>query len=147
MSNIFSFCYSHIKRISQAKNVEKQSDPKRFLTSADLNGCVKHLPVQMARLEVLRNSNLPLVTVRQQLLLVVQQLLVSLRRELKVWTHDDRIHGACLLAETAVDALGHVDIVPSRSAAAVSTRLSIDCDGLDVRVKLNTNISRTGLSQ
>ena len=42
----------------------------------------------------------------------------------------DGVHGTGLLAEAAVDALGHVDVVARGSAAAVSARLRLDGDGL-----------------
>jgi hypothetical protein len=31
--------------------------------------------------------------------------------ELKVWSLDNGVHGTSLLAEAAVDALGHVDVI------------------------------------
>ena len=43
---------------------------------------------------------------------------------------DDGIHGAGLLAEAAVDALGHVDVIARGPAAAVGPRLGLDGDGL-----------------
>lgn len=42
----------------------------------------------------------------------------------------DGIHGAGLLAEAAVDALGHVDVVTRGAAAAVGAGLSLDGDRL-----------------
>ena len=42
----------------------------------------------------------------------------------------DGIHGAGLLAEAAVDALSHVDVVARGPAAAIGPRLSLDGDGL-----------------
>ncbi|KAJ8552493.1 hypothetical protein ON010_g10051 [Phytophthora cinnamomi] len=73
--------------------------------------------------EVLGNLELPLVTVGQQLGLVVQQLLVALGGELEVRALDDGVHGARLLAEAAVDALGHVDVVARSTARAISAGL------------------------
>lgn len=43
---------------------------------------------------------------------------------------DDGVHGAGLLAEAAIDALGHVDVVAGGPAAAVSPRLGLNGDGL-----------------
>lgn len=112
-------------------------------------------PVQVISLDVGCNLSLPLVAVVEQLLLVVQQLLVRLRRELKVGTlrgwetfnkrtvggprgrrvplsahlHDG-IHRAGLLAEATVDALGHVDVVARGAAAAVRPGLGLNGDGL-----------------
>lgn len=116
-------------------------------------------PVQVVGLDVGGDLGLPLVPIVQQLLLVVQQLLVCLRGELKVGAlrvgdagaamsgasqeplpqppphpgcaHlDNGVHRAGLLAEAAVDALGHVDVVAGGPAAAVGPRLSLDGDGL-----------------
>lgn len=116
--------------------------------------------VQVVRLDVGGNLGLPLVPVAEQLLLVVQQLLVRLGGELEVgalWAGagvgavasgpsagplpqplpnprpahlDDGVHRASLLAEAAVDALRHVDVVAGGPAAAISPRLSLDGDGL-----------------
>lgn len=46
-------------------------------------------------------------------------------------THlDNGIHRAGLLAETTVDALGHVNVIAGGPAAAISPWLSLDGDGL-----------------
>lgn len=63
-----------------------------------------------------RQFGFPLVPVSQELLLVVQQLLPRLRGVLRVGRLDDGIYGAGFLAETAVYALGHVDVVTCRSS-------------------------------
>merc|ERR1712137_1421928 len=77
-----------------------------------------------------RNFWLPLISVGQQLLLVVEQLLTCRGGVLSVGTLNNSIDGARLLAETAVDALGHIDIVASGPPAAVHTLLSLDSDSL-----------------
>src|SRR5690606_37665886 len=41
----------------------------------------------------------------------------------------DRIHRARLLAEAAIDAFGHVDVVARGAAAAVLARFALDRDG------------------
>lgn len=51
----------------------------------------------MVGADVGRDLALPLVPVGEQLLLVVEQLLVRLRRELEVGPLHDRVHGARLL--------------------------------------------------
>jgi hypothetical protein len=56
---------------------------------------------------------------------IVLRLLESSRHTLY-----NRVNWAALLAETAVDALGHIDIVASGPPAAVHTLLGLDCDGL-----------------
>jgi len=65
-------------------------------------------PVWPISRNVLLQLLLPLVAVRKQLLLVVKELLVCLRRVLVVWALDDGVNWASLLAHAAVDALGHV---------------------------------------
>ena len=86
--------------------------------------------VQTLRSQVLADLALPFISIREEFFLVVQQLLVRVRRVLKVGTLDDGIHGARLLAEPAVDALCHVDVVPSGTPAAVLALLRLDGDGL-----------------
>src|SRR5439155_22595498 len=71
---------------------------------------------------------LPAITVRQQLLLVKEQFLVRLGRELEIRPLDDRIDRTGLLAIAAIDALRHVDVVARRAAAAVLARLGLDRD-------------------
>src|SRR5262249_56222922 len=68
---------------------------------------------------------LPAVAVRQQLLLVVEELLAGLGGELEVRSLDDRVDRAGLLAEAAIDALGHVDVVARRGPAAVPPPLAL----------------------
>ena len=74
--------------------------------------------------------SLPLVTIVQQLLLVIQQLLVGLRGELKVGSLHDGVHGAGLLAEPAVDTLGHVDVVSGGSPCAIAPLLGLNSNSL-----------------
>ena len=80
--------------------------------------------------KVLGNLLLPLVTVGQQLLLIVQELLVRFGGELKVGSLHDGIDGTGLLAVSAVDALGHVDVVPGGPTGPILSLLGIDGDGL-----------------
>eukprot|EP00235_Prasinoderma_singulare_P009573 CAMPEP_0119166340 /NCGR_PEP_ID=MMETSP1315-20130426/5788_1 /TAXON_ID=676789 /ORGANISM="Prasinoderma singularis, Strain RCC927" /LENGTH=207 /DNA_ID=CAMNT_0007159715 /DNA_START=158 /DNA_END=781 /DNA_ORIENTATION=- len=87
-------------------------------------------PVDRLLLQVVGNLRLPPVAVGQQLLLVVQQLLVRLCRKLGVGALDNGVHGARLLAEPAIDALGHVDVVARGATATVLPLLGLDCDGL-----------------
>ena len=60
--------------------------------------------IEIIGFDVGGDLGLPLVAVVQQLLLVVEKLLVGLRRELKVRTLDDGIDRAGLLTKAAVDA-------------------------------------------
>lgn len=43
---------------------------------------------------------------------------------------DDGVNWTGLLAVSAVDALGHVDVVASGPSGAVGTRLALNCDGV-----------------
>jgi hypothetical protein len=56
--------------------------------------------------------------------------LVRLCRVLKVGALYNCIHGAGLLAEAAVDALGHVNVVARGAPAPILTLLRLDGDGL-----------------
>ena len=80
--------------------------------------------------QIMRDLALPAVPVREQLVLVVEQLLTGFRGEFKVRPLDDGIDRTGFLAETAIDAFRHVDVVAGRPAAAVVTRLGLDGDGL-----------------
>src|SRR5262249_6826648 len=52
-----------------------------------------------------------------------------LGRELEVRPLDDGVDGAGLLAQAAIDALGHVDVVTRGATTAVLPRLGLDGDG------------------
>src|ERR1700730_18338055 len=69
--------------------------------------------------EVLRDRALPPVAVREQPLLVVVKLLARFGREFEVRPLDDGIDRAGLLAQAAVDAFDHVDVVARGAARAV----------------------------
>lgn len=72
---------------------------------------------------------LPLVTVLDQLLLVVEKLLVKECRVFKVRAFDNSIDGASFLAESTEYALGHVDVVLGGAARAIRPRLRLNRDG------------------
>jgi len=80
--------------------------------------------------KVLGNLLLPLVAIGQQLLLIVQELLMCFGGELKVGPFHDGIDGTGLLTVSAVNALGHVDVVPGGPTGPVLSLLGIDGDGL-----------------
>ena len=63
-------------------------------------------------------------------MLVVEQLLARLDGEFGVGPLHDGVHRAGLLAQAAVDAFDHVDVVAGRAAAAVGARFGLDGDGL-----------------
>src|SRR5205807_6954173 len=73
----------------------------------------------------------PAVAVREQTLFVVIELLAGFGRELEVRAFDNGIHRTSLLAETAIDAFDHVDIVARGAARAViAARAGLDGDRL-----------------
>src|SRR5689334_12516145 len=88
-------------------------------------------PVRRVERDVLRDLALPAVAVGQELFLVVVELLARLGGEFEVRTLDDGVDRAGLLAEPAIDALHHVDVV-ARGAprAVVPPRACLDGDGL-----------------
>ena len=88
------------------------------------------LSVQVVSFNVSSNLSLPLVSIIQQLLLVVEQLLVGLGGKLEVGTLHDGVNRAGLLAEAAVDALGHVDVVSGGSPGTVAPLLCLNSDCL-----------------
>src|SRR5438552_16391579 len=83
-------------------------------------------PVGRVERQILGDLGLPPVAVRQELLLVVEQLLMRLGGKLEVRPFDDRIDRAGLLAIAAIDALGHIDVVAGRTPAAILPRLGLD---------------------
>jgi len=66
---------------------------------------------------------LPLVTVLDELLLIVKELLVKESRVLVVGTFNDSVHGASLLTESAKDALGHVNVVLGSTTRSIRSGL------------------------
>jgi len=93
--------------------------------------CVRAcLSVEVISLYVGGYLGLPLVSVVEQLLLVVEQLFVRLCGKLKVGALYDSVHRTGLLTETTVDTFGHVDVIASCPPAAVRSRLRFNGDGL-----------------
>src|SRR5579871_31358 len=80
--------------------------------------------------QVGRDLRFPAVAVREQPFLVVEQLLPGLGGELEIRAFDDGVHRAGFLAQPAIDAFGHVDVVARCAPAAVLARLHLDGDGL-----------------
>src|SRR5205814_9173737 len=78
--------------------------------------------------ELLGNLGLPAVAIREQLFLVVEELLARLGGEFEIRTLDDRIDRACLLAIAAIDAFGHIDVVAGGAPTAILARLGLDGD-------------------
>ena len=81
-------------------------------------------------LDVAGQLRLPTVAIRQQLLLVVEQLFMIDNCSLIVGSLNDGVYRAGLLAETTVNALGHVDVISRGPSRAVRARLTLDCDGV-----------------
>mmetsp|Transcript_21823 Transcript_21823/g.51769 ORF Transcript_21823/g.51769 Transcript_21823/m.51769 type:complete len:249 (+) Transcript_21823:122-868(+) len=88
------------------------------------------LAVKKLAHQIFGNLFLPFVSVGKELFLVVQEFLVGFGCEFVVWTLHNGIDGTRLLAESAVDALGHIDIVTSGSTSTVFTGFGLDSDGL-----------------
>src|SRR5206468_9454006 len=86
----------------------------------------RRLPIRRIGGKVGGDRLLPLVAVGEQFGLVVEQFLARFGREFEVRSLDDRIHRACLLAQPAIDAFDHVDVVAGGAAAAVLARLGLD---------------------
>src|SRR6478736_4164177 len=108
--------------------------PRYGLTSYPKRGSHLSAPASsIGRVErdVPRDCPLPAVAVREQAFLVVIELLGCLGRELDVWSQDDGVNRAGLLAEATVDAFHHIDVEaggPPR--AVVAPRPRLDGDGL-----------------
>lgn len=88
------------------------------------------LSIQVVGLDVRRDLRLPLVSVIEELLFVVEQLFVRFGRELKVGALYDGVYRTRLLAESTVNTFGHVNVVASGSPAAVGSSLRFNGDGL-----------------
>ena len=71
---------------------------------------------------------LPLVTILNELLLVVEKLLVEEGGVFKVGSLHDGINGARLLTEATKDALGHVNVVLGGTATAIWSGFRLDDD-------------------
>src|SRR5437763_1829947 len=81
--------------------------------------------------DIARDLALPAVAVREQPLLVVVQFLARLGGEFEVRPLDDGVDGAGFLAQPAIDALHHVDVVARGAARAViAARTCLDGDRL-----------------
>src|SRR5680860_511128 len=93
--------------------------------------CLTGSPIGRIERDVPRNRPLPAVAIREQAFLVVVELLGCLGRELEVWSQDDGVDRAGLLAKAAVDAFHHVDVEAGRPPrAVVASWPRLDGDGL-----------------
>lgn len=72
---------------------------------------------------------LPSVTVGQEFLLVVEQFLMGHGSVFKVGSFDNRVNGTSSLAESAINAFGHVNIVLGGSSGSIGPGLALNSDG------------------
>src|SRR5579863_9664411 len=88
-------------------------------------------PVRRVEFDRFRKFALPAVAIGEQFRLVIVEFLARLGREFEVRSLDDGIDGTGLLAQPAVDAFHHVDVVAHGAAGAVvAARAGLDGDGL-----------------
>src|SRR6185312_10913227 len=69
--------------------------------------------------DIPRQLALPPVAVVEKFFLVVEQFFTRFPRKFEIWSLDDSIDRAGLLAKSAVDAFHHVDVVARRPPCAV----------------------------
>src|SRR5437667_2139464 len=88
-------------------------------------------PILRIELDLLGDLALPAVAVGEQALLVVVELLARLGGELEVGPLDNSVDRAGFLAQPAIDAFDHVDVVAGGAArAVVAARAGLDGDRL-----------------
>src|SRR6476661_5527655 len=88
-------------------------------------------PVWCVEFDRFRNLTLPAVAIGEKFRLVIIEFLAGLGREFEVRPLDDGIDRAGFLAQAAIDALHHVDVVAHGAAGAVvAARTGLDGDGL-----------------
>src|SRR6185437_4142091 len=88
-------------------------------------------PVRRVEFDRFRDLALPAVAIGEQLGLVIIELLARLGREFEIRALDNGVDRAGLLAQPAIDALHHVDVVAdSASGAIVAARAGLDGDRL-----------------
>src|SRR5690349_18088597 len=90
----------------------------------------RSLPIRRIKFEVFGDLAFPAVPVQQQSFLVEVELLARFGGEFEIRALDDRVNRTGFLAETAIDALHHVDVVARRTSAAVFARFRFDGDRL-----------------
>lgn len=84
----------------------------------------------MIRVDIGGDFGFPLVAIVEELLLVIKKLLMGLSGKLKIWTFDNGVDRTRLLTEPAIDALGHVYIIPGRPPRTICTFLSFNSNSL-----------------
>lgn len=91
----------------------------------------------MIRVDIGGDFGFPLITVVEELLLVVEELLVRFSGKFKIRTFHDGIDRTRLLTEPAIDALGHVYIIPGRPPRTIGTFLSFNRNSLLINLSEN----------
>lgn len=87
------------------------------------------LPIWCIRPSGRSQLRLPFIPICQQLLLVIQQLLSRFGGILGIRTLDDSIDWTTFLAEAAVDAFSHINVVASGTTRAVLALFGLNSDG------------------
>src|SRR5712671_6400267 len=88
-------------------------------------------PVRRVEFDRFRNLALPAVAIGEKFRLVIIKFLTRLGREFEIRSLDDGIDRTGLLAQPAIDALHHVDVVAHGAAGAVvAARTGLDGDRL-----------------
>src|SRR5258705_10107063 len=88
-------------------------------------------PVRRVEFDRFRELALPAVAIGEKFRLVIIELLAGLGREFEVRPLDDGIYRTGLLAQSAIDAFHHVDVVAHGAAGAVvAARAGLDRDRL-----------------
>src|ERR1700675_3635080 len=75
-------------------------------------------PVRRVEFDRFRNLALPAVTIGEKFRLVIIEFLAGLGREFEIRSLDNGIDRTGLLAQTAIDALHHIDVVAHGAAGA-----------------------------
>src|SRR5246500_525508 len=88
-------------------------------------------PVRRVEFDGFRKLALPAVAVGEQFRLVIIEFLAGLGREFEIRSLDDGVDRAGFLAQAAIDAFHHVDVVAHGAAGAVvAARTGLDGDRL-----------------
>src|ERR1700722_3688520 len=88
-------------------------------------------PVRRIEFDRFRNLTLPAIAIGEQFGLVIIEFLAGLGREFEIRALDNGIDRAGLLAQAAIDALHHVDVIAHGAAGTVvAPRAGLDGDGL-----------------
>src|SRR6201986_2917201 len=86
------------------------------------------LSIRRVEFQIPGDFPLPAVAVRQKPFLAVVEFFARLSRDFEIRAFDDGIHRAGFLAQPAIDAFHHVDVVARGAARTVFARLRLDGD-------------------